>query len=244
MPNPSFLPAGDCAIDVFFGDEIREDLNDEVIALDRLLRERPIRGVVETLSAYASLLVVYDPGRASFRAMVKALRRRVAEAERAASAAGGDAALVETSKAASRLVEIPVRYGGEYGEDLGDVARHSGLSEEEVIARHSSKDYRIYMLGFLPGFAYLGGLDPSLATPRLETPRKAIPAGSVGIGGSQTGIYPLRSPGGWRLIGRTPLKPYDPEREEPFLYRAGDRIRFRPIGDEEFASLASRAESR
>ena len=132
------------------------------------------------------------------------------------------------------VVEIPVCYGGSYGEDLKDVAAHAGLTEEEVIKLHSSVDYNIYMLGFLPGFPYLGGLDPKLFTPRLDNPRTKIPEGSVGIGGEQTGIYPLESPGGWRLIGRTPLKLYDPDREQPFLYQAGDYIRFVPITAEEY----------
>ena len=132
------------------------------------------------------------------------------------------------------VVEIPVFYGGSYGEDLKDVAAHAGLTEEEVIKLHSSVDYNIYMLGFLPGFPYLGGLDPKLFTPRLDNPRTKIPEGSVGIGGEQTGIYPLESPGGWRLIGRTPLKLYDPDREQPFLYQAGDYIRFVPITAEEY----------
>ena len=132
------------------------------------------------------------------------------------------------------VVEIPVCYGGSYGEDLKDVAAHAGLTEEEVIKLHSSVDYNIYMLGFLPGFPYLGGLDPKLFTPRLDNPRTKIPEGSVGIGGEQTGIYPLESPGGWRLIGRTPLRPSDPAREQPFLYQAGDYIRFVPITAEEY----------
>jgi KipI family sensor histidine kinase inhibitor len=238
MPSPSFLAAGDSAIAVSFGDGIRADLNDAVIALDRSLCEKPLAGVLETLPTYRSLLVLYDPRKLGYPSMVRALRRRLASlarASRAASSGGG----LGGGEARPRIVELPVRYGGAYGEDLPDVARNAGLSEDEVIARHSAREYRIYMLGFLPGFAYLGGLDPSIATPRLETPRKAIPAGSVGIGGEQTGIYPLVSPGGWRLIGRTPLKPYDPEREEAFLYRAGDSIRFRPIGDAEFEDLAA-----
>jgi KipI family sensor histidine kinase inhibitor len=121
---------------------------------------------------------------------------------------------------------------------MGAVCAHTGFSREEVIARHTAPLYRIYMLGFLPGFPYLGGLDPALETPRLETPRTKIPAGSVGIGGAQTGIYPLESPGGWRIIGRTPLKPYDPDRAEPFLYRAGDSIRFYPVSRDEYMAGA------
>ena len=132
---------------------------------------------------------------------------------------------------------IPVCYGGT-GPDLAFVAKHTGLTEAEVIRRHTGRDYRIYMLGFLPGFPYLGGLDPGLFTPRLQNPRTAIPAGSVGIGGEQTGIYPVASPGGWQLIGRTPLDLFDPER--PPRYAAGDRIRFTAITAEQFAKLAEK----
>jgi KipI family sensor histidine kinase inhibitor len=168
--------------------------------------------------------VYYDPAKLSYRRLERELAKRSRSLSSAAPRCG-------------RTIEIPVRYGGDYGEDLSYVARYCGLSEAEVIARHSGRDYRIYMLGFLPGFAYLGGMDPSLATPRLDTPRKAIPAGSVGIGGEQTGIYPLTSPGGWRLIGRTPLKPYDPRREPPILYRAGDFVRFRSVDNDEFEDI-------
>ncbi len=125
-----------------------------------------------------------------------------------------------------RMVEIPVVYGGSAGPDLDNVARHTGLSTREVIERHSSAEYVVYFLGFLPGFAYMGGLDASLATPRHTTPRVSIPAGSVGIGGEQTGIYPMASPGGWQLIGRTALQLFDPSQQPPTLLRPGDRVRF------------------
>ena len=136
-----------------------------------------------------------------------------------------------------RIFEIPVCYGGEYGPDLQNIADHAGLTPEEVIRIHSAKDYLIYMLGFLPGFSYLGGLDDRIHTPRLANPRIRIPAGSVGIGGSQTGIYPLDSPGGWQLLGMTPVKTYDPEREVPILFEAGDYIRFVPVSEEEYQEI-------
>jgi KipI family sensor histidine kinase inhibitor len=125
-----------------------------------------------------------------------------------------------------RRIEIPVAYGGEHGPDLAEVAAHTGLAPEEVVRRHSAGDYVVYLLGFLPGFAFMGGLAPELATPRRASPRVAVPAGSVGIGGEQTGIYPLPSPGGWQLIGRTSLRLFDPDAAEPTLLRPGDRVRF------------------
>ena len=136
-----------------------------------------------------------------------------------------------------KIVPIPVCYGGEFGPDLANVAQLAGLSEDEVIAIHTERDYLIDMLGFLPGFAYLGGLDERLHTPRLTVPRTRIEPGSVGIGGAQTGIYPLASPGGWQIIGRTPLKPYDPDREEPILYAAGEYLRFVPITPDEYTAI-------
>ena len=136
-----------------------------------------------------------------------------------------------------RVFEIPVCYGGAYGPDLKTIADHAGLTQEEVIRIHSSRDYLIYMLGFLPGFCYLGGLAERIHTPRLANPRKNIRAGSVGIGGSQTGIYPLDSPGGWQLMGMTPVKTYDPEREIPILVEAGDYIRFIPVDEGEYRRI-------
>ena len=135
---------------------------------------------------------------------------------------------------------IPVCYDGEFAPDMEDVCAHTGLQREQVIRLHTSRDYLIYMLGFLPGFPYLGGMDERIEAPRLETPRTLIPAGAVGIGGKQTGIYPLASPGGWRLIGRTPIKVYDPDREEPILYKSGDYIRFYPITEEEYKDIAQK----
>ena len=143
----------------------------------------------------------------------------------------------DTAAGEGRLVEIPVCYGGTFGPDLPFVAEHAGLTEKEVIELHAGREYRIYMLGFLPGFPYLGGLDERLFTPRLAAPRTAIPAGSVGIGGEQTGVYPIASPGGWQLIGRTPLKLFDPSAGR-LPYAAGDRIRFCPITQDEFDAIA------
>lgn len=215
------LPAGDQALVVEFGNEISEELNRKVQLLNKKITGKRIGGIVETVPTFRSLMVLYDPSVISFEKLKRLL------------------AAIPVKETGSReqkrrVVEVPVCYSGELGPDLADVAEHAGLSEEEVIRIHSEREYNIYMLGFLPGFPYLGGLDERLHIPRLDNPRTRIAAGSVGIGGSQTGVYPLDSPGGWRLIGRTPLKLYDPEREEPFLYEAGDYIRFIPITREEY----------
>lgn len=215
------LAAGDRALVVEFGNAIDEKLNERVQFLNKNIEKAGVKGVVETVPTFRSLMVIYDPAAVSFEKLKKVLEYIPADGSK-------------EEKEERRVIEIPVCYGGEFGEDLPDVAAHTGLSEEEVIRLHSARAYNIYMLGFLPGFPYLGGLDKRLHTPRLQNPRTRIPAGSVGIGGEQTGIYPLDSPGGWRLIGRTPLKLYDPDREEPFLYQASDYIRFVPITKEEY----------
>lgn len=217
-------PAGACGALAVLGDQICETTGARVAALDHAVCRARIAGVTETVPAFASLLVRYDPLRTDFDAVSEALRRLA-----------GNIAAGNTQ--AGRTVDVPVCYGGAYGEDLPVVARHAGLSEEEVIRLHSGRTYRIYMLGFLPGFPYLGGLDERLFTPRRETPRTRIPAGSVGIGGQQTGIYPMESPGGWQLIGRTPLCLFVPGRTLP--YAAGDSIRFVPIDEREFARIAA-----
>ena len=217
-------PAGACGALAVLGDQICETTGARVAALDHAVCRARIAGVTETVPAFASLLVRYDPLRTDFDAVSEALRHL------AGSIAAGNAQT-------GRTVDVPVCYGGAYGEDLPAVARHAGLSEEEIIRLHSGRTYRIYMLGFLPGFPYLGGLDERLFTPRRETPRTRIPAGSVGIGGQQTGIYPMESPGGWQLIGRTPLCLFAPGRTLP--YAAGDSIRFVPIDECEFARIAA-----
>jgi KipI family sensor histidine kinase inhibitor len=209
---------------------ISPEINDRVHALYRQLLRGPIRGIIETVPAYSSLMVCYDPVALRFGPLARKLAKRAAR-------------LKTGEPARCRVFHIPVCYGGPFGEDMEDVAAHAGLSIDEVIRRHCAAEYRIYMLGFLPGFAYLGGLDPAIAVPRLEIPRTKIPAGAVGIGGSQTGIYPLDSPGGWRLIGRTPVRPYDAGRNPPVLYRAGDRIRFIPIDEAAYRDIARQVEA-
>jgi KipI family sensor histidine kinase inhibitor len=197
---------------VAFGDSISLETHQRVFHLTRALDG--IRGIANLHPAYASVLVEFDPRLREY-AEVEALVREYAARDEAAPHAE-----------IPRLVEIPVHYGGDYGPDLADVARHTGLSPERVVELHSNAEYLVYFLGFAPGFAYLGGLPPELATPRLSAPRKHVPAGSVAIGGSQTGVYPMVSPGGWRIIGHTDARLFDPGAEEPVLLRMGDRLRF------------------
>jgi len=217
MIFPRILPVGDAALVVEFGEEIHPDIHRRVLALDHALAADPFPGLRETVPTYRSLLVYYDPRQLSW----DEARRLVANAL---------ARNTDTPMPEPREVEIPVVYGGEFGPDIGFVAAHTGLSEEEVVRLHTSVTYTVYMLGFAPGFVYLGGLPEALATPRLPTPRPSVPAGSVGIAGLQTGIYGLSTPGGWRLIGRTPLTMLDLNRQPPTLLQPGDRVRFVRIG--------------
>lgn len=220
---PHILPAGDRALSVTFGYTIDPDVNDRVQALADSLRNHPLRGVIECVPTYCSLLVCYDPMQVRYTALCRRLLARTKKNH-----------VLQTTP--SRILAIPCLYDGE---DLPEMADLTGLPVNEIIRIHSQPDYRVYMLGFLPGFVYLGGLDARIAAPRLSTPRTVIPAGSVGIGGSQTGVYPMASPGGWRLIGRTPIPLYDPTRAEAILCRAGDRVRFVPIDPAQYDALAA-----
>ena len=221
MQNIRILTAGDSSLLVEFGNEISPAINKKITTTLNLMREQHSEGVVDVIPAFCSLLINYDPRVISY----EELKDRMMGLVKMEGQTGQDR---------KRIFEIPVCYGGEYGPDIASIAAHAGLSEEEVIRIHSSRDYLIYMLGFLPGFCYLGGLDERIHTPRLANPRIKINAGSVGIGGSQTGIYPLDSPGGWQLMGMTPVKTYDPDREVPILVQAGDYIRFVPIDEAEY----------
>lgn len=220
-------PVGDTGLLASFEQRISQSVGAAVAALNTRVAAAAIPGVVETVPAFTTLLIFYDPLVTEYDAVA-------ATVQKLAQAPDSDTAAEE-----GRLVEIPVCYGGAFGPDLPFVAEHAGLTETEVIRLHAGRDYPIYMLGFLPGFPYLGGLDERLFTPRLPTPRTAIPAGSVGIGGEQTGVYPIASPGGWQLIGRTPLKLFDPSVGR-LPYAAGDRIRFCPITQDEFDAIAQK----
>ncbi|TAH52211.1 MAG: 5-oxoprolinase subunit PxpB [Chloroflexota bacterium] len=207
---------GDAAVLVEVGETLDVSLNARVHALARELDQ--VRGVVSIVPGYTTLLLEYDPALCEYDALLQQILR--AAESRAAS-----------SIQDTRLIEIPVRYGGEFGPDLEFVAQHNGISVEQVIAIHTRDIYQVFMLGFAPGFPYMGIVNEKIAAPRLETPRQRVPAGSVGIAGRQTGIYPRESPGGWRVIGRTDVKLFDAQSEPPTLLRAGDRVKFVNVGN-------------
>ena len=218
--KPLFFPAGDLALVVELGDAISTEINRKVRSLTDALEEGSIPGIFDFLPTYRSVLVYYDPLIVTAGEVQDGIKRLLESAE-------------VTDTGTRHIVHIPTLYGGDMGPDIAFVAEHNGIDEQEVRRIHSGADYLVYMMGFSPGFAYLGGLDERLATPRLQSPRTEIPAGAVGIAETQTGVYPMASPGGWQLIGRTPLKLFDPPRERPVLLSAGDYVRFVPIESQE-----------
>jgi len=230
-----FTPLGDRALTITLGDAIDEPTHRRVRAAVALIDARRPAGVVDLVPAFASVTVHYDPARVAGDENEPPYDRIVATLDPLLSGVGTN------TLPPARLVEIPVCYGGELGPDLAGVARHHDLSPQEVVDLHAGAEYLVYMVGFMPGFAYMGGLPPRIATPRRGTPRTAVPAGTVGIGGQQTGVYPLESPGGWNLIGRTPLRIFDIDRDEPILLVTGDRARFVPITQREFERWPNRA---
>jgi inhibitor of KinA len=221
-------PLGDAAVVVQFGNLIAEEIYNNVQALAAYLDNHPFQGLVEYVPAFTTVTIFYNPWVLSeqgkhnaYEIAVNLLKDTVV-------------AMVEKPVHASDLVVIPVCYGGEYGPDLAFVAAHNQLTIQEVISIHSGTDYFVYMIGFAPGFPYLGGMNNKIATPRKDTPRNVIPAGSVGIAGSQTGIYSIETPGGWQLIGRTPLSLFTTRKDNPTLLKAGSRVRFAPISEKEY----------
>ena len=224
LKEPRFLHGGESCIVAEFADEIDRAANDAVMNLRHWMESQKRVPIVECLPTYRSLAIYFDPLAVNCRSIIEEAGKAVAEAS-------------ENVAVPHKIISIPVCYGGEYGPDIDNVAGHAGISVEEVIRRHSSKICHCYMIGFVPGFAYLGGMDGSIATPRLADPRTVIPGGSVGIAGKQTGIYPIDCPGGWQLIGRTPLRLFTPECDPPTLIEAGYEVRFVPITENEYRAI-------
>lgn len=223
----TYAPVGDSAVTAVFGTTIAIDINQQIRRTMQLLTATAPAGIEELIPTYCSLLVIYDPLILSYDQVCELI---------ATAAATPDATTTERQV---RVIEIPTLYGGDYGPDLEFVSQHAGLSPDEVIKRHSRPDYPVYMLGFIPGFAYLGGMDETIATPRLSSPRTHVPKGSVGIANTQTGVYPTVSPGGWQLIGRTPIELYDEKKAHPALLQAGDYVHYKPITEEEYLTIQS-----
>lgn len=225
--RPRFLAAGDAVLTIELGDAIGAELSERVTAFDAAIQAAAIEGIVETVPTYRSLSVHYDPAVLD----AAALRARI-EALEIDPAAGRNPA---------RLWHIPVAYGGDYGMDLEHIAERHGLTPERVVELHSRGRYRVYMIGFAPGFSYLGGLDERLHTPRRTEPRLRTPAGSVSIGGMQAAVSSVEVPSGWHMLGRTPVRTFDLRRDRPFLFSIGDAVRFEPIAHGEWAALEARA---
>jgi len=215
------VPAGDSALIVEFEERIDPVVNARTIACADAIQAAAIAGVRDVVPTYRSVAVYFDPLHTDSEVLTACLEREAARPAPAVSAA-------------RPAVRIPVCYGGDLGPDLPAVAVFAGMAEPEVVQLHAAETYRVFMLGFVPGFAYLGIVDPRIAMPRHATPRVRVPAGSVGIAGIQTGVYSAETPGGWQLIGRTPVKPFDPAGAEPFLMKAGDAVEFYPIDRAEY----------
>lgn len=229
IKNVKFLPAGDKALIVEFGNEISEEINNIVIILSFFIETLNLAEIEEVVPTYRSLLIYYNP----LYTDIIELKNKIQD-------------LIKNLPAAkardSKTFFVPVLYGGEFGPDLSFVAKFNNLSEPEVVRLHTGVKYKIYMIGFAPGFTYLGGMIEKISAPRLETPRKLVKAGSVGIAGKQTGIYPIDDPGGWRIIGRTPIKLYNPFNNPPVLFSAGDYIKFEAISQNEYDKIAKQVE--
>ena len=220
------VAAGDSALIVEFQERIDPAVNARVIAVADSIQAAAIAGVRDVVPTYRSVAVYFDPLSTNYDALVESLERSAAQA-------------VPEPVRDRVPIRVPVCYGGECGPDLARVADFGHMSEADVVAIYSGTNYRVFMLGFVPGFAYMGIVDARIAAPRRSTPRGRVPRGSLGIAGAQTGIYPAETPGGWQLIGRTPVKPFDLSRAEPFLLKAGDTVQFYPIDRAEFDRLSS-----
>ncbi len=233
LTYPRLLPVGDSAITVEFGDSIDDAINRRVYAFTDEVEHAAIPGITEFVPSYRALLVQYDASAIGYEELADRLRRLATSLHD-----------YEKPGAQPRIIlEIPVLYGGEFGPDLEAVAKQAKLPPDEVVRIHSHQPYRVYMLGFSPGFPYLGGMDPRITCPRLKTPRTLVPAGSVGIAEKQTGVYPNDSPGGWQLIGRTPVRLFDPRAEMPALARPGEFIQFVPVDKAAYQDIAAAVEA-
>jgi len=220
--KPTISPVGDRAISIDFGQVIDPTINRHIRQTIERIKELQLDGIIELVPTYCALLVEYDAMLYSYSEICNIIEPTLEEG------------MTNTTNELVTVVEVPTVYGGDFGPDLSFVASHNHLSEDEVISIHSGTDYLVYMLGFIPGFTYLGGMDLRIATPRLSSPRTLIPAGSVGIAGEQTGTYPSDSPGGWQIIGRTPVTMYDMSKAQAALLKAGDYVRYVPIDESEF----------
>ena len=217
-------PYGDSGLRIQFGEDISKEINETIRCFCLLLEEKKIPGVIEWIPTYTAVSIIYDPLILFYDDLKIRMKQLLS-------------VLKEMELPPAKITEIPVLYGGEYGPDLSLVAEKNKLIEQEVIDLHTSKDYLSYMMGFIPGFTYLGGMSEKIAIERKSNPRAEISAGSVGIAGKQTGIYPVNSPGGWQIIGKTPVKLYDENKKSPILLEAGNYIRFVPIKEKEFADI-------
>jgi len=225
----TFHPLGDRAIQLVFSNKISKQTIQKIKSYTTLLESESIQGLIEWIPAYTTLTILYDPAIIQYEELVEMLNQiKVKEASEVPQ---------------SFIYELPICYGGDFGPDLSYVASYHSLTEDEVINIHSSRDYFIYMIGFAPGFPYLGGMSIKISTPRLDRPRKKVAAGSAGIAGEQTGIYPLDSPGGWRIIGRTPIPLYNPNNEQPILLSPGNYLRFKPISLQQFYDIKKQNEN-
>ncbi|MDU3434740.1 5-oxoprolinase subunit PxpB [Veillonella sp.] len=225
--KPTISPVGDRAISIDFGQVIDPKINRHIRQTIERIKELQLEGIIELVPTYCALLVEYDAMLYSYSDICNIIEPTLEEG------------MTDTTNELVTVVEVPTVYGGEFGPDLSFVATHNHLSEDEVVSIHSGTDYLVYMLGFIPGFTYLGGMDSRIATPRLSSPRTLIPAGSVGIAGEQTGTYPSDSPGGWQIIGRTPVTMYDMSKAQVALLNAGDYVRYVPIDESEFHRIKS-----
>lgn len=220
-----YYPLGDSAVVIELGQVISESIHHHIISIGHFLDEYSFDGFIEYVPAFTTVTVFYDPFVADYRTVETHLKEMLSEVDE------------EENPVDFITVDIPVLYGGEQGPDLSFVAKHAGISETEVINIHTETSYLVYMIGFAPGFPYLGGMNEKIACPRKEIPSAKIPAGSVGIAGIQTGIYPIETPGGWQIIGQTPLKLFDANRNPPALIKAGNKLRFVAITEDEFDEM-------